>query len=319
MKFIMKILVTGGCGYKGHVLIPKLLERGCDVIAFDIQWFGNYLIPHKNLSVIKGDVRDTGSIPLDGVDCIIHLSSIANDPCSDLDPKLTWEISALATMQLADKARREGIKHFIYASSGSVYGVKEELQVTEDLKLEPISEYNKTKMVGERVLLSYENDMVVQIVRPATVCGYSPRMRLDVSVNLLTMQALTNGKITVFGGNQVRPNIHIDDITDLYLHLIDHPEITGIYNAGFENISIMDIAKLITKRIPAEISVTPSNDPRCYRINSDKILATGFKPNKTVDDAVKEIIQKYRNNELKDENRFYNLKWMQQTVLTNKK
>ncbi len=319
MKFIMKILVTGGCGYKGHVLIPKLLERGCDVIAFDIQWFGNYLIPHKNLSVIKGDVRDTGSIPLDGVDCIIHLSSIANDPCSDLDPKLTWEISALATMQLADKARREGIKHFIYASSGSVYGVKEELQVTEDLKLEPISEYNKTKMVGERVLLSYENDMVVQIVRPATVCGYSPRMRLDVSVNLLTMQALTNGKITVFGGNQVRPNIHIDDITDLYLHLIDHPEITGIYNAGFENISIMDIAKLITKRIPAEISVTPSNDPRCYRINSDKILATGFKPNKTVDDAVKEIIQKYKNNELKDENRFYNLKWMQQTVLTNKK
>jgi nucleoside-diphosphate-sugar epimerase len=289
----MKILVTGGCGYKGHVLIPKLLDKGYDVIAFDIQWFGNYLMPHKNLSVIKGDVRDTDSIPLDGVDCIIHLSSIANDPCSDLDPKLTWEISALATMQLADKARREGIKRFIYASSGSVYGVKEELQVTEDLELEPISEYNKTKMVGERVLLSYENDMVVQIVRPATVCGYSPRMRLDVSVNLLTMQALTNGKITVFGGDQVRPNIHIDDITDLYLHLIDHPEITGIYNAGFENISIMDIATLITKRIPAEILVTPSNDPRCYRINSDKILATGFKPRKTVDDAVNEIIKKY--------------------------
>jgi len=314
----MKILVTGGCGYKGHVLIPKLLERGYDVIVFDIQWFGNYLIPHKNLSVIKGDVRDTESIPLNGVDSIIHLSSIANDPCSDLDPKLTWEISALATMQLADKARREGIKRFIYASSGSVYGVKEELQVTEDLELEPISEYNKTKMVGERVLLSYENDMVVQIVRPATVCGYSPRMRLDVSVNLLTMQALTNGKITVFGGGQVRPNIHIDDITDLYIHLIDHPEITGIYNAGFENISIKDIATLITKRIPAEISVTPSNDPRSYRINSDKILATGFRPKKTVDDAIKEIIQKYKNNELKDEDCFYNLKWMQQTVLKNK-
>ena len=314
----MKILVTGGCGYKGHVLIPKLLERGCDVIVFDIQWFGNYLIPHKNLLVIKGDVRDTESIPLDGVDCIIHLSSIANDPCSELDPKLTWEISALATMQLADKARREGIKRFIYASSGSVYGVKEELQVTEDLELAPISEYNKTKMVGERVLLSYENDMVVQIVRPATVCGYSPRMRLDVSVNLLTMQALTNGKITVFGGDQVRPNIHIDDITDLYLHLIDHPEFTGIYNAGFENISIKDIANLISKKIPAEISITPSNDPRSYRINSDKILATGFKPKKTVDDAVKEIIKKYKNNELKDEERFYNLKWMEQTILINK-
>ena len=314
----MKILVTGGCGYKGHVLVPKLLERGYDVIVFDIQWFGNYLIPHKNLSIIKGDVRDTESIPLEGVDCIIHLSSIANDPCSDLDPKLTWEISALATMQLADKARRNGIKRFIYASSGSVYGVKEELQVTENLELEPISEYNKTKMVGERVLLSYENDMVVQIVRPATVCGYSPRMRLDVSVNLLTMQALTNGKITVFGGDQIRPNIHIDDITDLYLHLIDHPEITGIYNAGFENISIKDIANLISKKITAEISVTPSNDPRSYRINSDKILATGKKKKKTVDDAIKEIIQKFKNNELKDEDHFYNLKWMQKTVLTNK-
>lgn len=314
----MKILVTGGCGYKGHVLIPKLLVRGYEVIAFDLQWFGNYLLPHKNLSVIKGDVRDIESIPLNGVDCIIHLSSIANDPCSELDPQLTWEVSALATMQLADKARRKGIKRFIYASSGSVYGVKEELQVTEDLELKPISEYNKTKMVGERVLLSYQDDMVVQIVRPATVCGYSPRMRLDVSVNLLTMQALSKGKITIFGGDQVRPNIHIDDITDLYLHLIDHPEYTGIYNAGFENISIKDIGYLITKHIPAEILITASNDPRSYRINSDKLLTTGFKPKKTVDDAIKEIIQKYNNNELKDEDRFYNLKWMQQTVLTKK-
>ena len=314
----MKILVTGGCGYKGHVLIPKLLARGYEIIAFDLQWFGNYLLPHKNLSVIKGDVRDIESIPLNEVDCIIHLSSIANDPCSELDPQLTWEVSALATMQLADKARRRGIKRFIYASSGSVYGVKEELQVTEDLELKPISEYNKTKMVGERVLLSYQDDMVVQIVRPATVCGYSPRMRLDVSVNLLTMQALSKGKITIFGGDQVRPNIHIDDITDLYLHLIDHPEYTGIYNAGFENISIKDIGYLITKHVPAEILITASNDPRSYRINSDKLLATGFKPKKTVDDAIKEIIQKYNNNELKDEDHFYNLKWMQQTVLTKK-
>ena len=314
----MKILVTGGCGYKGHVLIPKLLARGYEIIAFDLQWFGNYLLPHKNLSVIKGDVRDIESIPLNEVDCIIHLSSIANDPCSELDPQLTWEVSALATMQLADKAKRKGIKRFIYASSGSVYGVKEELQVTEDLELKPISEYNKTKMVGERVLLSYQDDMVVQIVRPATVCGYSPRMRLDVSVNLLTMQALSKGKITIFGGDQVRPNIHIDDITDLYLHLIDHPEYTGIYNAGFENISIKDIGYLITKHVPAEILITASNDPRSYRINSDKLLATGFKPKKTVDDAIKEIIQKYNNNELKDEDHFYNLKWMQQTVLTKK-
>ena len=314
----MKIFVTGGCGYKGHILIPKLLDRGYEVISFDLQWFGNYLKPHKNLEIIKGDIRDIDNISLSGVDCIIHLSSIANDPCGDLDPKLTWEVSALATMQLADKAKRMGVRRFIYASSGSVYGIKEELQVTEDLELKPISEYNKTKMVGERVLLSYQDDMIVQIVRPATVCGLSPRMRLDVSVNLLTMQALAKGKITVFGGDQVRPNIHIEDITDLYLHLIDHPEITGIFNAGFENISIMDIAKLITKYIPVEIEVTPSSDPRSYRINSDKLLSTGFKPKKRVEDAVREIIKSYQSGELKDEDHFYNLLWMEKTVLLKK-
>lgn len=311
----MKVLVTGGCGYKGHVLIPKLLARGYEVIALDVQWFGNFLKPDPKLKVVKGDVRDIDSIPLDGVDAIIHLSSIANDPCGDLDPKLTWEVSALATMQLADKAARKGIKRFIYASSGSVYGIKDEPRVTEDLELKPISEYNKTKMVAERVLLSYQDNMSVQIIRPATVCGYSPRMRLDVSVNMLTMQALSKGKITVFGGMQTRPNIHIDDITDIYLHLIDHPEVTGIYNAGFENISILDIAKLVTKYIPVEIVVTESNDPRSYRVNSDKLLATGFKPKKSVEDAVREIIEKYRAGVLKDEEHFYNLKWMQKTVL----
>lgn len=311
----MNILVTGACGYKGHVLVPKLLEAGHKVTAFDIQWFGNFLKSHDNLRVELGDVRNIESVPLVGIDCIIHLSSIANDPCGDLNPKLTWEVSALATMQLADKARRMGIKRFIYASSGSVYGVKEESQVTEDLELKPISEYNKTKMVGERVLLSYQDDMVVQIVRPATVCGYSPRMRLDVSVNLLTMQALSKGKITVFGGNQVRPNIHIKDIANVYMHLLDHPEVVGVYNAGFENISIMDIAKMVTKYLPVEIAVTESNDPRSYRINSDKLLATGFKPQFGVETAIKEIIEKFKAGELKDEDQFYNLKWMEKTVL----
>ena len=203
------ILVTGACGYKGSVLVPKLLKSGHKVTALDVQWFGNELPAHENLVVEKKDVRDVGNIPLDDIDVIIHLASVANDPCGDLNPKLTWEISALATMQLADKAKRCGVEHFIYASSGSVYGVKEEEQVTEDLSLEPISEYNKTKMVSERVLMSYSEDMAVQIVRPATVCGLSPRMRLDVSVNMLTMQALMNNKITVFGGNQTRPNIHM--------------------------------------------------------------------------------------------------------------
>ena len=309
----MNVFVTGGCGYKGTVLVPKLLERGYNVQVLDAQWFGNFLPAHPNLTVTKGDVRDIESINLQEIDTVIHLSSVANDPCGDLDPKLTWEISALATMQLADKAVRQGVKQFIFASSGSVYGVKDEDQVTEDLELKPISEYNKTKMVSERVLLSYQDDMIVQVIRPATVCGTSPRMRLDVAVNLLTMQALEKGKITVFGGNQARPNIHMDDITDVYLHFMDYPECTGIFNAGFENITILDIAHLITKYIPVEVIVTESNDPRSYRINSDRLLATGFKPQKTVEHAVQEIIENYRSGALKDEDHFYNLKWMEKT------
>lgn len=311
----MRVLVTGGCGYKGTVLVPKLLAAGHQVVAFDIMWFGNFLTPHRNLMVVKGDVRNIDEIPLSGVDAIIHLSSVANDPCGDLDPKLTWEISCLATMQLADKAVRTGIKRLIYASSGSVYGVKDEPQVTEDLELKPISEYNKTKMVAERVLLSYAKDMVIQIVRPATVCGYSPRMRLDVSVNLLTMQALMREEITVLGGKQTRPNIHIDDITDLYLFMLDHPEHTGVYNAGFENLSIMEIAERVAEHAPANIVVKESNDPRSYRVNSDRLLATGFKPKKTVNDAIAEIVHKYRLGVLHDEDMFYNLRWMQREVV----
>jgi nucleoside-diphosphate-sugar epimerase len=311
----MKLFVTGACGYKGHVLVPKLLALGHTVVAFDIMWFGNFLAPHPRLTVVQGDVRDIDSIDLRGIDGIVHLSSVANDPCGDLDPKLTWEISCLATMQLADKAVRQGVERFVYASSGSVYGIKDEAQVTEDLELKPISEYNKTKMVGERVVLSYSDKMAVQIIRPATVCGYSPRMRLDVSVNMLAMQAVSQGKITVFGGDQTRPNIHIDDITDVYIFMLDHPEHRGIFNAGFENISIMDIAERVCEHAPAEIAVTPSNDPRSYRVNSDKLLATGFRPKKTVDDAIREVVHKYRSGELRNDDRFHNLKWMQSTVL----
>lgn len=311
----MRVLVTGACGYKGTVLVPKLLNAGHEVIGLDIMWFGNFLQAHPALTTIKADVRDVEAIGLEGVDAIIHLSSIANDPCGDLNPQLTWEVSALATMRLADKAARAGIRQFVYASSGSVYGVKTEADVTEDLDLQPISEYNKTKMVAERVLLSYADRMAVQIIRPATVCGFSPRMRLDVSVNMLTMQALKNGRITVMGGSQTRPNIHIDDITDVYLFMLRHPEHTGIYNAGFENLSIMNVARSVTRHVPAEIVVSPSNDRRSYRINSDKLLAIGYRPRKTVDDAIRELIAKYETGELKDEDRFYNLRWMQREVL----
>lgn len=314
----MKILVTGACGYKGTVLVPKLLARGYSVVALDIMWFGNFLSPHPRLKVVEGDVRAIDGLEAIGdlasYDAIIHLASVANDPCGDLDPKLTWEISALATMQLADKAVRAGVRRLIYASSGSVYGVKDEEDVTEDLTLCPISEYNKTKMVAERVLLSYADAMAVQIVRPATVCGCSPRMRFDVSVNMLTMQALTRGHITVFGGTQTRPNIHMDDITDVYLHLLDHPELRGIYNAGFENLSILTIAEMVTEVVPATITITESNDPRSYRVNSDKLLATGFKPKKTVRDAIHEIANLFREGRLKDEECFHNLKWMQRGV-----
>ena len=308
----MNIFVTGACGYKGTVLVPKLLAKGYRVTAFDIQWFGNFLLPHPNLKVVKGDIRNIGEVDLDGIDAIIHLSSVANDPCSDLNPQLTWEISCLSTMQLADKAARKGIKHFIYASSGSVYGVSDEPQVTEDLELFPISEYNKTKMCGERIVLSYKDEMAVQIVRPATVCGYSPRMRLDVAVNLLTMAALESGNITVLGGDQTRPNIHIDDITDLYIFLLENPQHVGVYNAGFENISIIDIARLVQRHVNADIEIKPSNDPRSYRVNSDRLLATGFRPKKTVEDAIVELVCLFRKGSLVNEPIFHNLKWMMQ-------
>jgi nucleoside-diphosphate-sugar epimerase len=311
----MRLFVTGACGYKGTVLVPKLLERGHDVIAFDTQWFGNRLRQHSALTVIKGDVRNPEEYDLSDVDAVIHLASIANDPAGDLDPKLTWEVSCLATLRLADKAKRQGVKRFIFASSGSVYGVKDELEVTEDLELIPISEYNKTKMCAERILLSYRADMVVQIVRPATVCGFSPTMRNDVSVNMLTMLALKNGRITVFGGDQTRPNIHMDDITDLYVFLLDHPEHVGIYNAGFENVSIMDIANMVARHVDADIVVTPSNDPRSYRVNSDRLLATGFKPKRTIEDAIKELVGLYRQGAWTDDPSYHRMSWMQKEVV----
>lgn len=311
----MRILVTGACGYKGSVLVPKLLALGHEVLGLDIMWFGNFLTPHPRLTVIQGDVRDADQVPLEGVDAILHLASVANDPTGDLDPKLTWEIAALATMRLADRAARLGIQRFLYASSGSVYGLKDEAQVTEDLPLVPLTEYNKTKMVAERVLLSYADTMVIQIVRPATVCGLSPRMRLDVAVNMLTLQALTKGHITVFGGAQTRPNIHMEDITDVYLHLLAHPEHRGVFNAGFENISILEIAERVQKHVPATVSVTPSNDPRSYRLSSDKLLATGFRPKRSVEHAIQELVAAYRAGSLHDEERWHNLKWMQKEVM----
>jgi nucleoside-diphosphate-sugar epimerase len=286
----MNILLTGGCGYIGSVLTEQLLADGHRVVVVDTQWFGNHLKPHPQLTLLQQDVRDVDAIPLEGIERIIHLANIANDPGVDLNPTLSWEVNVLAAQQLADRAQRAGVQQVLFASSGSVYGVKDEPQVTEDLTLVPISVYNKTKMVAERVLLSYQDAFQVHCIRPATVCGMSPRMRLDVSVNMLTFQALKNGKITVFGGQQTRPNIHIQDMVNVYRHFLAHPELpSGAYNAGFENISILDIAERVQKRVPAEIVVTESNDPRSYRQNSDKLRATGFEPQYSVDDAIEAI------------------------------
>jgi nucleoside-diphosphate-sugar epimerase len=312
----MKILVTGGCGYKGTVLTQKLLEQGNDVTVVDTQWFGNHLEDHARLEIIKGDVRETDKIPLDGLDTVIHLANIANDPSVELNPSLSWEVNVLATQQLADKSVRSGVQQFIFASSGSVYGIKEEAQVTEDLPLVPISVYNKTKMVAERVLLSFQEDIQIHCIRPATVCGWSPRMRLDVSVNMLTLQALKNGVITVFGGEQTRPNIHIQDMIGVYQHFLENPNLdSGCYNAGFENISILDIAQQVVKKIPAEIQITDSNDPRSYRQNSDKLMATGFLPQYSVADAIDDVINRYKDGHLVDSDQCYTVRWMKQLNL----
>ena len=221
----MNILVTGGCGYKGSVLIPKLLKEGHKVINLDTQWFGNYLVKSPNLVNIKQDIRNLSLEIFKDVDSIIHLANIANDPAVILNPALSWEVNVLASQQLADKAIRAGVKQIIFASSGSVYGVKNEPKVTEDLELVPISVYNKTKMVAERVFLSYQNRIKIHCIRPATVCGISPRMRLDVAVNLLTYQALQNGFINVLGGSQTRPNIHIRDMVNVYCHFLNNMNI----------------------------------------------------------------------------------------------
>jgi nucleoside-diphosphate-sugar epimerase len=307
----MKILLTGGCGYIGTNLTNELLDKGHQVTVLDIMWFGNYLSSHKNLTVIQADIRDIDKIPMDDVDTIIHLANIANDPTGDLNSKLTWEVNALASKFLVEKAIDCGVEQFILASSGSVYGVKEEPQVTEDLPLLPISDYNKSKMISERILLSYQDKITLQIIRPATVCGYSPRMRLDLSVSMLTMQALTNGKITVFGGQQTRPNIHMNDMVSVYLHFLELGEkAPGIYNAGFENISILDIAKKVTEHIPAEIEITESNDPRSYRQNSDKLIGTGFSPEYGIENGIKDVIEAYNAGKVKDEDCYYNMRIM---------
>lgn len=312
----MNILITGGCGFKGTELAEQLSVSN-NVTIVDTQWFGNY---HSNpkINIIKEDIRNFNLDHLKTIDTVVHLANIANDPGVDLNPVLSWEVNVLASQKLIEGCIKNNVKNFIFASSGSVYGVKEEKDVTEDLELVPISTYNKTKMTAERVLLSYRDDINIHIIRPATVCGYSRRMRLDVSVNMFVFQALQNKKITIFGGTQVRPNIHIKDINNIYEHFINNPDIdAGIYNAGFENLSLLEISDKIKKIIgnDIEIIITKSNDKRSYRLNSDKLISTGYKKKYDVDAAINDIIEKFENKSLNNLDQFYTVKWMKKLRL----
>jgi nucleoside-diphosphate-sugar epimerase len=310
-----RLLVTGGCGYVGSRLTQALLARGHAVTVLDTMWFGNFLPPHPRLTLLLHDMRKIDAVDLSGFDTIFHLANIANDPAVELNPYASWDVNVLATMRLADRAARQGVKQIVFASSGSVYGVTPEPRVTEEMDLNPISEYNKTKMVAERVILSYGMSLVATIIRPATVCGPSPRMRLDLTVNLLTMQALTNGAMTVLGGGQIRPNIHIDDLVEVYLFALDH-RLAGVYNAGFENHSILEIAQRIASRVPAEVQILPSNDPRSYRQCSDRLVAAGFAPTRNVAAAVDELAALYAAGQLRDEPWSHNVSWMKQHNLS---
>jgi nucleoside-diphosphate-sugar epimerase len=309
----MALLVTGGCGYVGTRLTEALLARTTHAVTvLDTTWFGNYLQPDPRLTVSVGDIRRADELDLSSFDTIFHLAGIANDPSADLDPYRSWEVNVLATMRLVDRAARQGVKQFIFASSGAVYGVRSEPRITEELDLMPITDYNKTKMVAERVILSYADRMTTTIFRPATVCGFSPRMRLDLTVNLLTMQALTRGAMTVFGGTQVRPNIHIDDLVDLYVFAFTR-RLGGVYNAAFENLTVLEIAERIAERVPAEVTVrTDTTDPRSYRLCSDRVGGVGFAPKKNVSIAVAELAKAYRDGRLVDRPNWHTVSWMKQ-------
>ena len=312
----MNILITGGCGYTGTLLTELLLDIH-NVTVVDTQWFGNFLKPRKNLNIIKTDIRNIDTSIFEGIDTIVHLASIANDPGVDLNQILSWEVNVLATQKVLKAAVKKNVKHFIYASSGSVYGIKDEKQVTEELDLVPISTYNKTKMIAERVILCFKDKIKLHIIRPATVCGYSPRMRLDVTVNMFVFQALHNKLMTVFGGKQVRPNIHILDIINVYKFFIENSEIDeGVYNAGFENLSLINIAKKIKNRISGvDIKITESNDERSYRLNSNKLISVGFEKKYNVDYAIEEMINRYHKGDITEKESSFTVKWMKSLKL----
>ena len=324
------ILITGGAGYVGCVLTPQLLDAGYDVTVYDIMYFGASGLPqHPNLSVIEGDSRDTPKLEsaFKGIDVVLHLACISNDPSFDLDENLSKTINFDCFEPTVVAAKKAGVKRFVYCSSSSVYGVSDAPDVTEEHPLVPLTLYNKFKGLCEPILFKHQSPQFTCVtIRPATICGFSPRMRLDLAVNILTNHAITHNKITVFGGAQLRPNLHINDMADLYQLLLEVPDekIAGqIFNVGYENHSIMDIAKMVRNVVmeefpdkrEIEIVTTPTDDLRSYHINSDKIRrALGFRAIRTIEDAVRDLCKAFKSGKLPNsmtEDHYYNVKTMQ--------
>ena len=326
-----KVIVFGGGGYVGSVLIPKLLQTGIKVSVFDTFWYGKDVFSpavssNPNLTLIQDDIRNIPAVAsaLLGVTDVIHLACISNDPSFDLNPELGKSINLDCFMPLVVECKKAGVQRFIYASSSSVYGVKEEERVTEELILEPLTDYSKFKAACEFTLLELASpDFVCTVLRPATVCGVSTRQRFDLSVNILTNHAINKGKITVFGGTQHRPNLHIQDMADSYIHVLQQPEkkvSSKIYNVGGENLSLDEIAeKVKTITGVSDIVHEPTDDLRSYRVDSSKIAEDlGFYPTKSVDNAIEDLAKAFQGNlysESLSSSRYFNIKRMQELAL----
>jgi nucleoside-diphosphate-sugar epimerase len=320
------ILVTGGAGYVGSNLVPKLLAAGYAVTVLDLYLYGEALAACRQdsrLREIKGDLRNPDDVAraAAGCDAVIHLACISNDPSFDLDPLLGRSINFDCFRPLVTASKDAGVRRFIYASSSSVYGIKDEPEVHEGLPLLPLTDYSKYKAMCEDVLMEErEPGFTTVILRPATVCGYAPRLRLDLTVNILTNLAINNGRITVFGGDQLRPNIHIEDMTDLYLLLLEAPAaaVDGkVWNAGYHNLKVMEIAEKVRAKIGnnVEIVVTPTDDHRSYHVSSELIRRDlGFLAKRSVEDAIVDLREAFTAGKVPNsmtDDRYYNIKRMQ--------
>ncbi len=281
-----KILIIGGAGYIGTELSNYLVKKGHNVDCYDTFWFGNFL--NKKIKKIKGDVRKLNHKIFKNKDIVINLAYLSNDPLCEINARDTWESGPLATYQMMEACVQHRVKKFIFASSGSIYGLKKEKKVTESLGLDPITDYNKSKMICEKVIQNYKNKLKTVILRPATVCGASNRLRLDVVLNLFCYQAYYKKKINILGGKQIRPLLHIKDMIRAYDFFIKN-NMTGTYNVGFENVNVRKIANNVKKIIPSKIIIKKSNDPRSYRMNSDKLIKIGFRQMYNHIDAINDL------------------------------